>query len=78
MRTLFGRSGDNLLREVIQKGLHFLDTPEFPEVSSIQRADAGASCGPQGLQFPCILRFGDRLHSREPVEEQLAKVVLDR
>src|SRR5262245_59653192 len=75
MTVLFGGSGDDLLREVIQIGLQLLDISEFFEVSPIQRPHAGASRCPQGFQLACILRLA-LLHEPQPVAQHFAGVLV--
>src|SRR5437667_11819671 len=75
MSALFGGSGDDLLREVIQIGLQLLDIAEFFEVSPIQRLDTGASRCPQGFQFASILCLA-LLHEPQPITQHSASILV--
>src|SRR5262245_19687203 len=75
LRALFGGSGDDLLRQVIQIGLQLLDIPKFLEVSSIQRADTGASRCPQGPQPARILRLA-LLHEPQAIAQHFACILV--
>jgi hypothetical protein len=57
MAALFGRSGNDLLREVVQIGFQVLDRRKLLALTPIQRANADASRCSQGLQLAGILRF---------------------
>src|SRR5258708_36730122 len=75
MTTLFGGSGDDLLREVIQIGLQLVDIFEFLEVSPIQCPDSGASRSPQRFQLAGILRPA-LPHEPQPIPHHFAGILV--
>src|SRR5208282_576756 len=75
MRALFGGSGNDLVREVIQIGLQAFDIPEFFEFASLQCAHANASRRPQSFQLARILRLA-LLHQPQPVTQHFAGVLV--
>src|SRR5690348_7938909 len=75
MAALFGGSGDDLLRELIQIALQLLDISEFLKVSPIQCPDTGASRCPQGFQLACILRLA-LLHEPQSITQHFTGILV--